>query len=128
MWRVVDDLCSWCRFLVSLKIEKCSGLEKLRVESSESLEVFEVADCVDVGSVVVESACKLNCFLYRGVFSVIELVDVPNLVEVTLDMKKSISLDKGEFDCEDALSLLFSVKDVEILTVSSWLIEVCMLL
>lgn len=123
---MVNDLCSSCLILESLKLEKCPGLENLDIKSSTSLKSFEMADCPNIVRVQVLSAHNLNSFSYQGVFPFIQLLDVPNLADFTLNLRDGLG--NNTFDCEDALSLLSSVKDIEILTVSSWLLEVYTLL
>ncbi|KAI3473227.1 hypothetical protein Pfo_030519 [Paulownia fortunei] len=117
---LVNDLCSTCQFLESLKLERCCGLENLDIKSNRCLKNFEMADCPNIVRVVL-SAQNLKSFSYRGVYPIIQLIDIPNLVDVTLNLRDGLG--NNTFDCEDALSLLSSVKDVEIFTVSSWLLE-----
>ncbi|WRX23215.1 hypothetical protein QQP08_015702 [Theobroma cacao] len=45
-----------------------------------------------------------------------------DLVEVMLDLRNGSG--PSEFDCEDVLSLLASLKDIEVLRVSGWLLEI----
>lgn len=120
---MVSDLCSSCSTLESLKLEKCDGLESVEVKyfSKSSLKNLEIADCANIVGIVV-SADNLNSFSYKGVFPLVQLLNVPNLVDVALDFGGGLG--RNSFDCEDALSLLSSIKDIEILTVSSWFIEV----
>ncbi|GFP98340.1 diaminopimelate epimerase chloroplastic [Phtheirospermum japonicum] len=117
---LVNDLFSRCQFLESLEIAKCHGLENLEIEANACLENFELVDCPNIAKINL-SAKNLKTFTYRGAFPIIELVNFPNLVDVRLDLRDGLG--NNTFDCEDALSLLFSIKDVEILRVSGWLLE-----
>lgn len=117
---MVSDLCSSCSNLESLKLEKCDGLESVDVKYS-SLKNLEMADCANIVGIMV-SAENLHSFSYKGVFPLVQLLHVPNLVDVALDFGDGLG--RNMFDCEDSLSLLSSIKDIETLTVSSWFIEV----
>lgn len=120
---MVSDLCSSCSTLESLKLEKCDGLESVEVKyfgKSSLIKNLEIADCANIVGIVV-SADSLNSFSYKGVFPLVQLLNVPNLVDVALDFGGGLG--RNSFDCEDALSLLSSIKDIEILTVSSWFVE-----
>ncbi|KAK6140265.1 hypothetical protein DH2020_025961 [Rehmannia glutinosa] len=119
---LVSDLFSSFRVLESLKIEKCDGLEDIEIRGNECLKNFEMVDCSDIVRVVL-SARNLESFSYRGVFAIIQLMDVLNLVDFRLDLRDGLGDNNNAFDCEDVLSLLCSVKDVEVLRVSSWLLE-----
>ncbi|KAK6146948.1 hypothetical protein DH2020_017860 [Rehmannia glutinosa] len=120
---MVTDLFSSFRVLESLKIEKCDGLEDIEIRGNECLKNFEMVDCSDIVRVVL-SARNLESFSYRGVFAIIQLMDVLNLVDFRLDLRDGLGDNNNAFDCEDVLSLLCSVKDVEVLRVSSWLLEI----
>lgn len=117
----VSDLCSSFSSLESLRIEKCGGLESIDVESSQSLKNFEMADCSDIVRVSV-SAQNLESFTYKGVFALLQFLSVPNLVSASLDFRDGLG--KNGFDCEEFLSLLSSLKDIETLILSSCFIEV----
>ncbi|PIN15060.1 hypothetical protein CDL12_12291 [Handroanthus impetiginosus] len=117
---LVNDLFSSCQNLESLKLEKCFGLENLEIKTNGFLKSFEIADCRNIVRVEI-SAENLNFFSYEGAYAIIQLIEVPNLVDFALNLRDGSG--NNAFDCEDALALLCSVKDVEILTMSSWLLE-----
>ncbi|KAI3706610.1 hypothetical protein L6452_24478 [Arctium lappa] len=121
-------LFSSCRNLETLSLEKCSGLQYIDLKAHDSLlKKFVVLDCEKMASVTISSAPKLKCFLYRGTLVKIVFKDVPNLCDVTLNLKGTFEVagDHGDFDsCEDDLvPLLASLKDIEVLTLSGWLLE-----
>ncbi|KAH6802582.1 hypothetical protein C2S51_034028 [Perilla frutescens var. frutescens] len=117
---VVSDLCSRCLALESLKIEKCSGLESIEIKSG--LKNLEMGDCGDIVRVVVW-AHNLTSFSYKGVFpNILQLLNVPNLVDVSFNFGDGLGRN-NTFDCEDALSLLSSVKDIQTLKITTWLIQ-----
>ncbi|POO02428.1 F-box domain containing protein [Trema orientale] len=116
---LVSDLFAGCHLLESLKLEKCVGLQELDVEMS-SLRSLEVMDCPGILSITV-SAPKLKSFWYRGILPAMQLKSAFDLVEANLDLEGGIGL--NEFDCEEVLCLLASLKEVQILTISGWLLE-----
>ncbi|KAG6434065.1 hypothetical protein SASPL_105686 [Salvia splendens] len=117
----VSDLCSSWSSIESLKIEKCSGLQSIEIESSQCLKNLEVSDCPSIARIVLASAQNLSSFSYKGAFALVQLLNVPNLVRAALDFRDGLG--GSEFNCEDSLSLIYSVKDIESLQLSSWLIE-----
>ncbi|KAK4419116.1 hypothetical protein Salat_2324400 [Sesamum alatum] len=117
---MVGDFFSGCRILETLKVEKCRGLENLEIKSSSCLKSLEIADCPNIATIMI-SAENLKSFSYKGALPIIQLMNIPHLVDVALNLEDGLG-NKG-FDCEDVLSLVSSVKDVEILTISGWLIE-----
>lgn len=119
---LVSDLFSSFRVLESLKLEKCNGLENLEIRSNGCLKSLEIADCPNIDFIVL-SVQNLESFAYFGALPIIQLVETPNLVDFTLDLSEGLG-SRNTFDCEEALILLSSVKDVEILRISSWLLEV----
>lgn len=116
---LVTDLFSCCQFLESLKLEKCRGLQNIDIKANNSLKSFTISDCFDINSIKV-SAPSLKVFSYKGILPTVQLNHAPDLAEAVLNFK-----DGGDFNCEDVLNLLFSLKDVEMLTISGWLLEVC---
>ncbi|XP_011094809.1 F-box protein At2g39490 isoform X2 [Sesamum indicum] len=118
---LVGDLFSSCRILETLKLEKCRGLENLDIKSNSFLKNLEIADCPNIATITI-SAENLKSFSYKGALPIIQLINIPHLVDVALNLGDGLG--NKSFDCEEVLSLLSSVKDVEILTVSGWLIEV----
>ena len=117
---LVSDLFVGCHLLESLKLEKCVGLQELQVEMG-SLQSLEVVDCPDILSITV-SAPNLKSFWYRGILPQIKLKSAFDLIEANIDLEGGLG--HTEFDCEDVLSLLASLKEVQILTISAWLLEV----
>ncbi|KAL1545907.1 F-box protein-like protein [Salvia divinorum] len=117
----VSDLCSSWSSIESLKIEKCSGLQSIEIESSECLKNLEISDCPNIARIVLVSAHNLNSLSYKGAFTLVQLLNVPNLVRAALDFRDGLG--GNEFNCEDSLSLLSCVKDIESLQLNSWLIE-----
>lgn len=121
----LPELFSSCWNLETLTLEKCSGLQNIDLKAHGFLQKFVVLDCENMENVTILSAPNLKSFCYRGTLVKTELEDVPALCDVTLDFKGSTALrDHSEFDSEDIVSLLASLKDVEVLTVSGWLLEV----
>ncbi|XP_023739426.1 F-box protein At2g39490 [Lactuca sativa] len=120
----LPELFSSCWNLETLTLEKCSGLQNIDLKAHGFLQKFVVLDCENMENVTILSAPNLKSFCYRGTLVKTELEDVPALCDVTLDFKGSTALrDHSEFDSEDIVSLLASLKDVEVLTVSGWLLE-----
>ncbi|KAI8560431.1 hypothetical protein RHMOL_Rhmol04G0254700 [Rhododendron molle] len=117
---LVSTLFSSCRFLESLKLEKCSGIQSIDIKASDSLNSFEVVGCEEVESIAI-SAPNLKSLWYRGALPLIQINGCLNLVDVVLDLREGFG--RSEFDCEDVLNLLSSLKDVEILKISGWLLE-----
>ncbi|XP_058210321.1 F-box protein At2g39490-like [Rhododendron vialii] len=117
---LVSTLFSSCRFLESLKLEKCSGIQSIDIKASDSLKSFEVVGCEDLESIAI-SAPNLKSLWYRGALPLIQINGCLNLVDVVLDLREGFG--RSEFDCEDVLNLLSSLKDVEILKISGWLLE-----
>lgn len=67
------------------------------------------------------SAPNLKSFKYQGVLPLIQLKNTSNLIDVVLNLRDGLGY--TEFDCEELLYLLASLKEVEILTISGWLLE-----
>ncbi|KAK3016105.1 hypothetical protein RJ639_006349 [Escallonia herrerae] len=103
-----------------LKFENCIGLQCLDIKAGGRLKSFTVLDCPDMAELTL-SAPNLRSFSYRGALPWIQLKNVDNLADVMLDMADGLG--QNEFDCEVLLSLLASLKDVEILSLSGWLLE-----
>ncbi|XP_059670611.1 glycerol-3-phosphate acyltransferase RAM2-like [Cornus florida] len=117
---IVPALFSDFKFLECLKLEKCIGLRCLEINAGGSLKSLTVVDCPDLAEITL-SASNLKSFSYQGVLPRIQLKNGVNLVDVMLDMRAVIG--HNEFDCEELLSLLAALKDVQILTLSGWLLE-----
>ncbi|KAI3523048.1 hypothetical protein L1887_01103 [Cichorium endivia] len=118
-------LFSSCRNLETLTLEKCYGMQDLDLKAHEFLQNFVVVDCENMTSVTISSASNLKSFCYRGCLVKIELKDVPKLCDVTLSIEGTTALRNGdsEFNSEDLLPLLASLKDVEVLTLSGCLLQ-----
>ncbi|KAI3791683.1 hypothetical protein L2E82_05544 [Cichorium intybus] len=118
-------LFSGCRNLETLTLEKCCGMQDVDLKAHEFLQNFVVLDCENMTSVTISSASNLQSFCYRGCLVKIELKDVPKLCDVTLNIEGTTPLrnDDSEFNSEDLLPLLASLKDVEVLTLSGWLLQ-----
>ncbi|XP_059667781.1 F-box protein At5g03100-like [Cornus florida] len=117
---LVSDFFSNCLLLESLKVEKCNGLQSINIKANHCLQSFIIEDCPDMESVTL-SAYNLKSFWYRGVLPQIHLKNTAHLVDVILDLRGGLGL--NEFDCEDVVDLLASIKDIESLTISGWLLE-----
>ncbi|KAM7464096.1 hypothetical protein LguiA_032217 [Lonicera macranthoides] len=117
---VVEALFSNFGSLEFLKIEKCVGLRRLDVKMGGSLKRLRVVDCPDLEDLSVR-AKNLRSFCYRGSLARIELKDAHQVFDVMLDMIDGLG--KNGFDCEEVLLLLEALKDVEVLTLSGWLLE-----
>ncbi|KAL0338350.1 UNVERIFIED_CONTAM: hypothetical protein Sangu_1357100 [Sesamum angustifolium] len=87
--------------LVGDLFSSCRILETLKLEKCRGLKNLDIKS----------NSCLQN----------LEIADCPNIATITISAE---NLKSFSFDCEEVLSLLSSVKDVEILTVSGWLIEV----
>ncbi|KAK4776061.1 hypothetical protein SAY87_024022 [Trapa incisa] len=116
----VSSLFSICHLLQSLSIEGCTGLESITIDKNSSLQELAILDCPNLDSVFI-CALELKSFRYRGALGKIELNSMLSLEEVELDLRDGHG--PGEFDCEEVLSLLESMKDVQGLRVSGWLLE-----
>ncbi|XAR68986.1 hypothetical protein NMG60_11000417 [Bertholletia excelsa] len=116
---LVSTLFTNCQLLERLKLEKCFWLRKIRIKS-HSLVSFALVDCPNLQSIEL-SASSLKSFHYRGVLPEIEIKCSPRLVDVELNLRDGLG--ENEFDLEGILDLLFSLKDIEVLTVSGWLLE-----
>ncbi|KAI3470023.1 hypothetical protein Pfo_026686 [Paulownia fortunei] len=105
--------------LECLKLEECYGLRCLDVTAGGSLENVMVLGCPDMAEILI-SSCNLKSFTYRGVLPQINTKNSPNLIDVTLDMTEGLG--QNEFDCEELLSLLASLRNVETLNITGWLL------
>ncbi|XVF55340.1 hypothetical protein PTKIN_Ptkin06aG0029300 [Pterospermum kingtungense] len=117
---LISGLFSRSKFLVSLELESCSGLQSLDIEANDHLQSLKLLNCPDMTNINI-SAGNLRSFSYQGVLPQVQLKNALELVEVTLDLRNGFC--SSEFDCEDVIFLLTSIKDIEILTISSWLLE-----
>ncbi|KAL6994548.1 hypothetical protein U1Q18_012651 [Sarracenia purpurea var. burkii] len=119
--RLVRDLVSALFFssplLESLKLEKYTRIQHINIKASNSFKAFAVADCPNTASIAI-SAPNLESFRYRGALPLIQIKSCLRLVDVTLDLRNGF--ENNEFDCENGLDLLASLKDIEILTISGW--------
>ncbi|XP_052172401.1 F-box protein At2g39490-like [Diospyros lotus] len=118
--RLVSNLFSNFQFLESLRLENCCGLENVDIKANGYLQRFAMVDCPETASITL-SALNLKSFRYRGALPLIQLKNSPDLVDVILDLREGPG--QIEFDCEDVLPLLESLRDIETLTISSWLLE-----
>lgn len=121
---LVSALFSRCQLLESLKLEKCGGLDVFYIEGGNCFQSLMVLDCPDIVHITI-SAQNLKTFWYQGALPQIHLMNTLNLVDVTLYLKDGVG--QNEFDCEEVLSLLASLKEVESLFISGWLLEVYIL-
>ncbi|XP_052176131.1 F-box protein At2g39490-like [Diospyros lotus] len=117
---LVSSLLLSCQFLESLKVEKSSGLESLNVKANASLKSFAVVDCPRLASLKLD-ASGLKSFWYKGFLPVIQIHGCSSLVDVVLDLREGLG--GNEFDCEDILPFMASLKDIETLMISGWLLE-----
>ncbi|KAF8042380.1 hypothetical protein BT93_A0875 [Corymbia citriodora subsp. variegata] len=115
-----SSLLTNCLHLQSLKIEKCEGLKGIGIEKNESLRSLMIVDCMDIENVTV-SATGLRSFVYKGLLTQIHMKNALKLVDVVLDFEGAFGY--SDFDCEEVLSLLSSLKEVETLAISGWLLE-----
>lgn len=119
---LVSALFSSSKFLVSLELENCCGLQSLDLEANDHFQILKLLDCPDMANITI-SARNLRSFSYRGVLPYqVQLKNAVKLVEVTLDLRNGFC--SSEFDCEDVISFLTSIKEIETLSISSWLLEV----
>lgn len=118
--KFVFDLFSSCWCLENLKLEKCEGLKDFAIKSNEFLQSLTIVDCPNIFEIAI-SVPNLKSFYYRGVLPKIQMNYCSNLVDVVLDMCANSCC--NNFNCEELLSLLASLKEVEILTISGWLLE-----
>lgn len=116
----VSVLFSNCHILESLKLEKCWGIDSLDIVTG-SLHFLIVEDCTNIQSMKI-LAPNLRSLEYRGSLLQIKLSKTPNLVDVILNLRDGPGL--NEFDCEEILCFLASLKEVETLSISGWLLEV----
>ncbi|KAH7844858.1 hypothetical protein Vadar_032408 [Vaccinium darrowii] len=117
---LVSDLFSNCHVLENLKLEKCRGIQRIDIKASDSLKNFEVLGCRNLESIAI-SAPNLKSFWYRGALPLIQIKNCLNLVDVVLDLGDGFGC--SEFECEDVLNLFSSMKDIENLKISGWLLE-----
>ncbi|KAM7468107.1 hypothetical protein LguiB_015669 [Lonicera macranthoides] len=117
----ISVLFSNCLVLESLKIEKCKGLKNINIKANSCLKRFIAVDCPSIDSITI-CAPNLKSFWYQGVLPKIEFENTPQLVDVVLNLRDGLG--NIEFDCEDVLSFLASLEDIETLTISGWLIEI----
>ncbi|KAF8042383.1 hypothetical protein BT93_A0878 [Corymbia citriodora subsp. variegata] len=115
-----SSLLTNCRLLQSLKIKKCEGLKRIEIENIESLRSLMIVDCMDIENVTV-SATGLKSFVYKGLLTQIHVKNALNLVDVVLDLEGAFG--NSDLDCEEVLSVLSSLNEVETLTTSGWLLE-----
>ncbi|KAF8397542.1 hypothetical protein HHK36_016460 [Tetracentron sinense] len=117
---MVPTLFSNCQLLESLKLVNCTGLQCLEISVDTGLKSLIVMDCQNIADITL-SAPKLQTFKYRGVLPQFHLKNVSCLVDAMLDFRDGPGY--NQFDCEELLSLLASIANVEILTLSGWLLQ-----
>ncbi|OMO97120.1 hypothetical protein COLO4_14872 [Corchorus olitorius] len=118
---LVSALFSNSMFLENLELQNCSGLQSLDIEANDSLESLKLLNCPDLVNISV-SARNLRSFWYQGVLpNYVQLQNSSDLVEVMFDLRHGFA--RSDFDFEDVISFLNSIKEIEILTISSWLLE-----
>jgi hypothetical protein len=118
---MVEALFSNCQHLEALKLVKCNGLQRLDLRGGIHFESFEMVDCPEVININL-SAPNLRSFRYHGVLPCIQIEETSSLTSALLDFGDGPG--HSEFDCEEFISLLKALKDVEILTLTGWLLEV----
>ncbi|KAK6942909.1 hypothetical protein RJ641_028286 [Dillenia turbinata] len=116
----ISSFFSNCLVLESLQLEKCNGLRCVNIKANNCLKRLVVSDCPNISNLRV-SAPNLWSFSYRGVLPQIQLDNTPNLDYVELDFTSITS--PYEFACEEIVHLLASLKDVETMILSGWLLE-----
>ncbi|XP_057766240.1 F-box protein At5g03100-like [Salvia miltiorrhiza] len=110
-----------CVLLERLKVEQCRGLEALDVAGSGCLEEVVVVDCPDLAEISIASS-GLKSFTYRGRLPGIKMKEsYGQLVDVTVDLVEGLG--QHEFDVEEVLSLFASLRNVETLNITGWLLE-----
>ncbi|XP_027175581.1 F-box protein At2g39490-like [Coffea eugenioides] len=115
------DLFSGCQILESLRLEKCRGLRKIDISTNDCLKSLTIMDCSNINSIKV-SAPRLEAFSYGGILpNIVQLNGTPHLNDAILNFKDGLNF--SDFHCEDVLNLLSSIRDVETLTISGWLLE-----
>ncbi|CAI9780138.1 unnamed protein product [Fraxinus pennsylvanica] len=117
---LVVDLFAGFQFLETLNLEKCVGLQNIDIRSHDYLKKLVIVDCPNIISITL-SAPNLESFSYQGVLSTIQLNYIQHLVDFTLNLRDGLG--HNNFDSEDVISLISSLRDVEILTISGWFIE-----
>ncbi|XVE61819.1 hypothetical protein DITRI_Ditri06bG0069800 [Diplodiscus trichospermus] len=117
---LISALFSSSMFLEILELENCTGLQSLDIEANDHLQTLKLMKCPDMSNITV-SARNLRSFLYQGVLPQVHLKNAIELVEVTLDLRNGFC--SSEFECEEVISFLNSIKEIKILTISSWLLE-----
>ncbi|XP_022897240.1 F-box protein At2g39490 isoform X2 [Olea europaea var. sylvestris] len=117
---LVVDLFAGCQFLETLSLEKCVGLQNINIRSHYSLKKLVIVDCPNIISITL-SAPNLESFSYQGVLSIIQLNYIQHLVDFTLNLRDGLG--HNNFESEDVISLISSLRSVEILTISGWFIE-----
>ncbi|KAG6643111.1 F-box protein At2g39490-like [Carya illinoinensis] len=117
---MVAALFSNSQLLEVLKLVKCSGLQHLDLKGGSHFQSFEMLDCPEVVNINL-AAPKLKSFRYRGVLPRIQIKKASGFTDALLDFRDGPG--HVEFDCEELVTLLKALKDVEILTLSGWLLE-----
>ncbi|KAK6943711.1 F-box domain [Dillenia turbinata] len=117
---LVSSLFTNCLVLESLMLENCSGLQSIDIKANDCLQSITVMDCPEMVSIIL-SAPSLKKFSYKGVILQIQLRNTVSLFDVLLDFEHVSS--NYEFECEEILTLLASLKEVEMLSLSGWLLE-----
>ena len=121
---LVSNLFSNIQFLESLSLENCRGLKTVYIHANGHLRQFAIVDCPEIVCVTL-FAVNLKSFRYRGALCLIQLNDSPSLVDVVLDLREG----PGEIEFDRlGLSLLQSLRGIMTLTISSWLVEVILIL
>ncbi|KAK6943712.1 hypothetical protein RJ641_024814 [Dillenia turbinata] len=117
---LVSSLFSNCRLLEHLRLEKCSGLQSVDLNVDNSLQTLILLDCPNMVYISISSS-TLKKFWYRGVLSRIWMNNTANLDDAMLDFKDGPG--QNEFDFEEVIPLLQSLKNVHSLALSGWLLE-----
>ncbi|XVF08037.1 hypothetical protein REPUB_Repub06bG0190900 [Reevesia pubescens] len=118
---LISALFSTSKFLETLELENCGGLQSLDIEANDHFQSLKLLDCPDMVNISV-SARNLRSFWYQGVLpDQVQLKNTLDLLEVMLDLRNGFY--SSEFDCQDVIYFLTSIKEIEILTISSWLLE-----
>ncbi|KAA8534250.1 hypothetical protein F0562_031767 [Nyssa sinensis] len=118
---IVTSMVTKFQFLESLTITKCSGLRSLHIEATLKLHNLNVLDCPQVKSFCIE-ADELQSFRYRGKLPWFWLQGMFSLGDAMLDFREGPGY--NNFECRDFNSLRSGIRNVEILTLCRWTLEI----
>ncbi|XP_050210739.1 F-box protein At2g39490 [Mercurialis annua] len=118
---VVSCITSNFRFLETLKITSCNGLQSLSIDSDTKLLSLTIFDCLQLEFLHIRSF-KLRIFRFRGLLPSLWPEYHYNLVEAFLDFRQGprMMIDR------DFGSVLLTIKNVKVLTLCKWTFEALM--